>query len=73
MDYRFGKEPSRTINCACAAERDDREELLAKTSEGMEFGMVDFGICTDLGMVGDIAMRELAAYDIWVLRKSGKC
>jgi hypothetical protein len=64
MYYRFGEESSRTIDCARTAEGDDREELLAKASEGVEFGMVDLGIGTDLGVVGDIAMRELAAYDI---------
>jgi hypothetical protein len=73
MDYRFGEESSRTIDRACAAQRDDREELLAKASEGMEFGMVDLRIRTDLSMVGDIAMREFAANDVWVFRKSCIC
>ena len=35
--------------------------------------MVNLGVCTNLSVVGDIAMRELAAYDVGVLGKGCKC
>ena len=66
MNYGFGKEASRPVDGTCTAEREHGKQLLAQTSEGVEFGMVDLRACADLGVVGDIAVRELAAYDIWV-------
>lgn len=32
--------------------------------------MIDFGGAGDLGMVGDVAMGEFAAYYVWVLGES---
>lgn len=66
MNDGFREEACGAVNGAGTTEGEHGEELLAETGESVEMGTVDFGICSDLGVVGDVAVGELAAYNVGV-------
>jgi len=39
----------------------------------MELSVINFGVGSDLDVVGDVAVGEFAAYYVWVLREGGVC
>ena len=71
MYHRLGEESSTPVNRACAAQRQNGEELLPEAGEGVEVAVVDLGVCADLGVVGDVAVGELAADDVGVGGEGG--
>lgn len=46
---------------------------MAETGKGVEFGVVDGRVGADLGVVGYVAVGELAADDVGVLCQCGIC
>lgn len=72
MHHRLGEEARCAIDSSGCAQRDDRQKLLAETGESRKRRVVNERRGRDLGMVRDVAMRELATHNIFMLRERRK-
>lgn len=71
MHHGLGEESSTPVNRAGAPEGEDGEKLLPEPGEGVEVAVVDRWVRADLCVVRDVAVRELAAYNVGVGGEGG--